>query len=291
MPRASSRMTPALSSRGTVSSTSTSAQRSSRMCQSSIMPTVMKKSPRSTSWKGRMSVPTWCRYSVSDTSTPAMKAPSARDSPAASVSQARPSVMSSRFSMKSSSLLRRATRVSHQRITRWPPTSRTPTSTVAFSRASPSATSSRSGEEPRAGMRTSRGTTARSWNRSTPSTRRPCSLSSSARSLISLTTMAVLLMTRVPPSASAVCQPMRHSPPAKCDSSSIPTMPAVRVSATCSRPSPNTNRRMARSFDRLNSRPMENIRNTTPNSPRWRTPSEFWVSASACGPIRMPAAR
>ena len=39
---------------------STSAQRSTRMCQSSIMPMVMKNSPSSTSWKGR-TTPTWWR--------------------------------------------------------------------------------------------------------------------------------------------------------------------------------------------------------------------------------------
>ena len=89
-----------------------------------------------------MSVPTWWRYSVSDTSTPAMNAPSARLRPASSVSQASPSVMSSRFSMNSSSLLRRATSVSHQRITLCPPVSSTATSTVALSKAMPNAVSS-----------------------------------------------------------------------------------------------------------------------------------------------------
>ena len=64
-----------------------------------------------------MSVSTWCLYSVSAISMPATKAPSASDRPACSVSQARPSVTSSRLSMNSSSLLRRATSVSHQRIT------------------------------------------------------------------------------------------------------------------------------------------------------------------------------
>ena len=86
---------------------------------------VMKNRPSSTSWNGRMSVSTWCLYSVSAISMPATKAPSASDRPASSVSQARPSVTSSRLRTNSSSLLRRATSVSHQRITRWPPTSST----------------------------------------------------------------------------------------------------------------------------------------------------------------------
>src|SRR5665647_1642236 len=66
-----------------------------------------------------MSVSTWCLNSVSEISMPAMKAPSARLRPAFSVSQASASVTSSRLSTNNSSLLRRATRVSHQRMMRW----------------------------------------------------------------------------------------------------------------------------------------------------------------------------
>ena len=291
MLRASSRMMPSLSSSGATSSSSTSTHCSMRMCQSSIMPMVMKNSPSNTSWKGRISVPTWCRYSVSDTSTPAMKAPSARLSPASSVSQARPRVMSSRFSMNSSSLLRRATCVSHQRMNFCPPVSSSPTSTVALTSARPSARSNSSGEEPSAGTSTSSGTTARSWNSRMPMIWRPCSLSSSARSARSLPTMAVLLMAMVPARATAVCQPTSHTPPSQRASTSVPITAASIVAATCNRPSPNTCLRMARNLGRLNSSPMANIRNTTPNSPRWRTLSEFCANARACGPIRMPAAR
>ena len=99
-----------LAKTGSVVNSSTRSQWSSTARQSSFMPTVMKNRPSNTSWKGRMSVSTWCLYSVSATSMPATKAPSASDSPACSVSQARPSVTSSRLSMNSSSLLRRATR-------------------------------------------------------------------------------------------------------------------------------------------------------------------------------------
>ena len=138
-PRVSNVIRPNLSSSGTTSKPSTRPQRSSTMCQSSIMPMVIKNRPSNTSWNGRMSVSTWCLYSVSDTSMPAIKAPSARLSPAISVSQASPRVMSSRLSMNNSSLRRRATRVSHQRITFCPPTSSSVTNTVAFSMATPSA--------------------------------------------------------------------------------------------------------------------------------------------------------
>ena len=49
-------------------------------------------------------------------------------------------------------------------------------------------------------------------------TRLPCSLSSSSRSAMSFTTIAVLLIVSAPDSASAVCQPRRHSGwEARCD--------------------------------------------------------------------------
>ena len=115
--RASSVTRANLTRTGSRDSSSTSNHWSSTGRQSSFMPMVMKNNPSSTSWKGRMSVSTWCLYSVSAINMPATNAPSARDNPACSVNHARPSVTSSRFSTNSSSLLRRATSVSHQRIT------------------------------------------------------------------------------------------------------------------------------------------------------------------------------
>ena len=153
-----------------------------------------------------MSVSTWCLNSVSAISMPAMKAPSASESPASSVSQARPSVTSSRLRTNSSSLLRRTTSVSQRRITHLPPTSSTASRAPALTNAIARASSSTSGDEPSAGISTSKGTTARSWNSSTPMTRRPCSLSSSSRSAMSLTTIAVELIARALPRAIAPCQ-------------------------------------------------------------------------------------
>ena len=129
----------ALNTVGATSSSSTSGQRSTTRRQSSSMPMLMKNRPSSTSWNGRMSVSTWCLNSVSEISMPAMNAPSARLRPAISVSQASPSVMNSRFSTNSSSVLRRATSVSQRRITCCPPTSSTAISTAAFRPATSSA--------------------------------------------------------------------------------------------------------------------------------------------------------
>ena len=235
------------------------------------MPTTMKKRPSRTSWNGRMSVSTWCLNSVSAISMPATKAPRASDRPANSVRNARPSVTRSRFRTNSSSLFLRTTSVSHQRMTTRPPTSRRARSAAALSAATESSRSSTSGVELSAGMITSSGTTARSWNRSTAMTRRPCSLSSSRRSAISLTTIAVELIASAAPSAIALCQPSPQWRPvaAKSEiSAALPATAAAIVSTTWLRPRPKTSFLMLSSLGRLNSRPMTNIRKTMPNSAR-----------------------
>ncbi len=70
-----------------------------------------------------------------------------------------------------------------------------------------------------------------------------------------------------------------------------PAMVPLIVSTTCDSPSPKTSVRMPRSLGRLNSSPIANIRNTTPNSARFLTPALSCASASAFGPITMPTAR
>ena len=91
-----------------------------------------------------------------------MKAPKARLKPANSVSQAKPSVTSNRFNTNNSSLLRLATKVSHQRMTRCPPVSNKVINTTALIAASPSAVIKASGLAFKAGINTSKGTTAKS---------------------------------------------------------------------------------------------------------------------------------
>ena len=203
--------TTALKKIGTINSSKTSGQRSKTKRQSSSMPMLIKNRPSNTSWKGRISVSTWCLNSVSDISMPAMKAPSAKLKPANSVNQAKPRVMKSRLSTNNSSLLRRATRVNHQRITWRPPTSNTVISTLAFRAAMPSACTKCSPDAPSAGISTRSGTTAKSWNSKIPITRLPCSDSISIRSVISLTTMAVLLIANALDSAKEVCQLISHN--------------------------------------------------------------------------------
>ena len=292
--RASPATRAALASTGTVVNTITSTHSSASTCQSSFMPMVMKNRPSSTSWNGRMSVSTWCLYSVSAISMPATNAPSASDRPASSVIAAMPKVTPSRLNMNSSSLLRREIAVSHQRITFWPPDSSTASTTTALMTAGTSVASRLPVLPPSAGMITSSGTTARSWNSSTPITRRPCSLSSSSRSAISLTTSAVLDIAIALPSTAAPCQLRSQWRPSSVKpqiNARLPPIAPRMVSTTCDAPRPNTSVRMARSLGRLNSSPITNIRNTTPNSASERTPAVSCASSSALGPMMTPATR
>ena len=121
---------------------------------------------------------------------------------------------------------------------------------------------------PNAGISTSKGTTAKSWNSKMPTTRLPWSDSSSRRSATILITMAVLLMAMMPPSATAICHDTLHQRGMIWPISSEAAVVTSTVSTTCAMPRPNTCVRMARSLDRLNSSPITNIRNTTPNSAR-----------------------
>ena len=128
----------------------------------SLTPMVTKNSPISTSRKGLMSSSTCRRYSVSEISMPATKAPRASDRPASSVSVARPSVISSTLRMNTSDDLARATKRNHLRISFWPKTRITASTTTALSSAMPSSIASFSGGCVSEGMITSNGTTARS---------------------------------------------------------------------------------------------------------------------------------
>ncbi len=196
--------------------------------------------------------------------------------------------------MKSSSLLRREMAVRNHFITFWPPDSSTASTTTALMMAGTSVLNRSRVSPPSAGMITSNGTTARSWNSSTPITRRPCSLSSSSRSAISLTTSAVLDIAIALPSTTAACQLRSQWRPSSVKTQASAALPATAprmVATTCDAPSPNTSVRIARSLGRLNSSPMTNIRNTTPNSARLRTPAVSWASCSALGPMMTPATR
>ncbi len=114
-------------------------------------------------------------------------------------------------------------------------------------------------------------------------TSRPCGAVSSIRSASIFDTIAVELIARAAPSAKPVCQP-------KPSSGSAIIAPQV-VIATCARPRPKTARRIAFNCGRLNSRPIENIRKTIPNSARPLSSTLEGTHASAWGPTAMPTMR
>ena len=84
--------------------------RSARTERSSAMPMETKKSPSNSPLNGSSVTSSSRRYSVSASSTPAMKAPSAMESPAIADSSPAPMTISRLAAMNSSSLLARAIR-------------------------------------------------------------------------------------------------------------------------------------------------------------------------------------
>jgi len=112
---------------------------------------------------------------------------------------------------------------------------------------------------------------------------RPWGVCSCERSTSTLETIAVEDIAIAPPSTS----PVRHVSPMRSEAAT----PIAVTSATCAPPNPNTVRRMPISCGKLNSRPTENMRNTTPNSARLFVSSVADTRPSACGPTRAPTAR
>ena len=84
-------------------------------------------------------------------------------------------------------------------------------------------------------------------------------------------TIAVELIASAAPSAIALCQPRPQARPLAANSETSAALPASAakiVSTTWLRPRPKTSFLRLRSFGRLNSRPMTNIRKTMPKSAR-----------------------
>jgi hypothetical protein len=86
--------------------------------KSMLMPTAMKNSPSSRPLKGSMSVSSSRRYSLSASSTPARKAPSAIDRPSHCISAAVATTSSSAAAVKISGVsllaIQRSSRAQHQ---------------------------------------------------------------------------------------------------------------------------------------------------------------------------------
>ncbi len=63
------------------------------------------------------------------------------------------------------------------------------------------------------------------------------------------------------------------------------------LNSTCAAPTPKIERRSCQSLEGFNSRPMINIRNTTPSSEKWRISSTSLINPSPHGPIAIPASK
>ena len=185
--------------------------------------------------------------------------------------------------MNSSGERARATMWNHARIGFWP-TKRISTSAISALKPAAASVHARSGPGfPSDGSTIRKATTARSWNSRMPMMSRPCGVASSIRSASIFETIAVELMASAPPSANPACQPKPMADRA--------IIAPIVVIATCASPRPNTARRIAFNCGRLNSSPIENIRNTMPNSARPLRSTLAGTHASACGPTAMPTMR
>ena len=224
-----------------------------------------KNSPSSRPLNGSMVTSTSCRYSVSASSSPAMKAPSAMERPVRAATRPAPMTISSEAAMNSSSLLALATERIIGRNS-----SRPNTTSATMPNAACAKVSSIFGEKISPPpwlpiiVRVIRiGATARSWNSSTEKVARPATLCWRLLSASRGMTMAVEDRARATPMARAACSGWPNH-------TATPAM-AAEQTPTCSAPMPNTKRRMSRSRSQLSSSPIMNRRKTTPNSASWAT--------------------
>ena len=133
---------------------------------------------------------------------------------------------------------------------------------------------------------TSRGATARSWNSNTEKTARPAG--DCSRFFSASAGMATAVEDRASDRPRITATSTR-----RCRKVIPPPARRAEPTATCKPPSPNTNRRIARSRSHDSSRPMVKSRNTTPNSASCATsaglatvkaPTQGMRSASAPNP-------
>ena len=247
------------------------------------MPTETKNRPSSRPLKGSIVTSISWRNSVSASSRPAMKAPSAMDRPLSALSRPAPMTTSRQAAMNSSSLLARATDFIIGRRTSRPATTRTTRPMAAGAKASSSLGDGASPAWPAATARVIRiGATARSWNSSTEKMARPAGECWRLRSASRGMTIAVDDRARAAPIARAAGQGW---PRAWAAAAMTP-----RQTATCRPPRPNTIRRMRRRRSQDSSSPIMNSRKTTPSSASWATCSGSLIVKVASQGAVLPSA-
>ena len=255
--------------------------------KSMLMPTAMKNRPSSRPLKGSMSASSSLRYSLSASSTPARKAPSAIDRPTITIKYAMPTTSSSEAAVKISGVRLLAIQRSRGRSSKRPPSTMAPITPTIF-RAS-SSTSPAEWSSPAPAAAPSRGSSARmgmaatSWNSRIEKPARPLLVRMRLRSASTCSAMAV----DDSASPSAATRLMRQGSPA--------SQPAANSTAaqpsTCALPVPKMGRRMAQRRLGCSSSPTKKSMSTTPNSAKCRMSCTLLTSPRPHGPMAMPAAR
>ncbi len=247
-----------------------------------LMPTAMKKSPSSNPLNGSMSVSSSRRYSLSASSTPARKAPSAIDRPTAFISAAVATTSSSEAAVKISGVsllaIQRSIGLSRSR----PP--RMITAIMPIALAAPSqpplswpAAKARKGSSARIGIAAT-------------------SCSSETLTMLSPDVVAIRLRSASTPRPIAVDDIARPSPATRATCQSMPNASAARPSnaaepKSCTLPQPKMVLRSDHRRCGSSSRPTRKSISTTPNSANSRISSGLVTNFRPQGPIRMPAKR
>ena len=246
------------------------------------MPTAMKKRPSRRPLNGSISVSSSRRYSLSASSTPARKAPSAIDRPTASISAAVATTSSSEAAVKISGVSLRAIQRSIGRSSKRPPRMMTaimPIALAAPSQPSPSWPAAKA----RKGSRAMIGIAATSCSSETLTMLSPEVVVSTLRSARTPRPIAVDDIARPSPATTATCQSMPRA------SAPSPSSRAEPNSWTLPQP-----KMVLRSDQRRcgsSSRPTRNSISTTPNSANCSISSGLVTNFNPHGPIRMPANR
>ena len=235
-----------------------------------FMPTVKKNRPSRRPLKGSMAVSIALRNSVSASSRPATKAPSAIEKPATAAATPAATITNSVVATNRSLMPADATRRKSGRMTTRPTMTITPSTRAAFvsARMSVAATDPAS-PVPKMEMKSRSGATARSCASKVAKLARPALVFNRPCLDSTSMTMAVEDKARQPPRISATGGLL----PAR---AAMLPITAVEI-AICEPPSPKIRRRIdfRRSYD--SSMPIRNSRNTMPRSPK---PETFLASTT-----------
>ena len=235
-----------------------------------------------------MSVSSARRYSELASSTPAMKAPSAIDSPAKLISSAMPTTSSSANAVNTSRTSAFAT-IRSTGLTRKRPATMTatiaPIAISAFSQTGSAlvACLPRPSSCATSGTTAISGIAAMSWKRRIAKPVRPAGVAVMLRSAITCVPIAVDDIASAKPAINAD----GHASP----SAISPADSSAPVNPSCALPPMKTAPRSFHSSSRSSSSPIRNSISTTPNSETWPMLSTFEINPHPHGPMTHPAIR